>query len=103
MFCALPFLGAWMVYNGRRGFDPYSFILLNLLLSCLAAMQGAILLIAARRSTQILSDFALHDYQTDRHAADLLELVHAELTALRREHQRLSEAVGAMSPGLPPV
>ncbi|MCU1674520.1 MAG: hypothetical protein JWN77_2633 [Frankiales bacterium] len=103
VFCALAFLGVWMLYNGRRGFDPYPFILLNLLLSCLAAMQGAILLIAARRSDQISSELALHDYQTDRHAADVLELVHTEVTALRLEHQRLSEAVAAMSPGLPPV
>ena len=44
---ALIFLTIWMVYNGRHGFDPYPFILLNLVLSCLAAMQGAILLIAA--------------------------------------------------------
>jgi len=42
-----------MIYNGRHGFDPFPFILLNLLLSCLAAMQGAILLIAAKRQDQI--------------------------------------------------
>lgn len=39
-----------MIGNGSSGFDPYPFILLNLILSCLAAMQGAILLIAARRA-----------------------------------------------------
>ena len=48
VFGALLFLAGWMVGNRNVGFDPYPFILLNLLLSCLAAMQGAILLIAER-------------------------------------------------------
>ncbi len=62
---ALLFLGMWMLYNGKHGFDPYPFILLNLLLSCLAAMQGAILLIAAKRSDQISSELATSDHKID--------------------------------------
>lgn len=85
---ALVFLAVWMAFNGRRGFDPYPFILLNLLLSCLAAMQGAILLIAARRADQISSELALHDYQTDCRSAELLERVVAELAEVRAELSR---------------
>ena len=44
VFTALIFLGVWMLWNRNTGFDPYPFILLNLVLSCIAAMQGAILL-----------------------------------------------------------
>ena len=56
VFAALAFLAVWMVANKTvTGFDKYPFILLNLVLSCLAAMQGAILLIAAKRSDQIAS------------------------------------------------
>jgi uncharacterized membrane protein len=58
VFGALAFLALWMLYNRNSGFDPYPFILLNLVLSCLAAMQGAILLIAAKRSDQISSELA---------------------------------------------
>ena len=57
VFAALAFLAVWMVFNALRGhaaFDAYPFILLNLVLSCLAAMQGAILLIAAKRSDQVV-------------------------------------------------
>src|SRR5512138_2728010 len=39
--------------NGKHGFDPYPYILLNLFLSMVAGLQGAILLIAAKRSDQI--------------------------------------------------
>lgn len=100
VFCALLFLAAWMTFNGRHGFDPYPFILLNLLLSCLAAMQGAILLIAARRSDQISSELALHDYETNRRSAAVLDRVHEQLTELRAEQARLTAAVADL--GAPP-
>lgn len=72
---ALLFLGGWMVGNWNTGFDPYPFILLNLILSCVAAMQGAILLIAARRSDQISAELAAHDYQTDVTAAEMIKAI----------------------------
>ena len=58
VFGAMIFLAGWMIGNRNVGFDKYPFILLNLILSCLAAMQGAILLIAAKREDQISSDLA---------------------------------------------
>lgn len=72
---ALLFLAGWMIGNGGNGFDHYPFILLNLILSCLAALQGAILLIAARRADQISSELALHDYQTNVDADQLIRSV----------------------------
>ncbi len=69
---ALGFLAVWMVVNGRGGFDPYPFILLNLVLSCLAALQGAILLIAGKRSDQISSELAVNDFDTDQAALQQL-------------------------------
>jgi uncharacterized membrane protein len=59
VFGALMFLTGWTIGNRNAGFAPYPFILLNLVLSCLAAMQGAILLIAAKRADQISSELAL--------------------------------------------
>jgi uncharacterized membrane protein len=56
VFGALLFLAVWITFNvivvraGDQPFNAYPFILLNLCLSCLAAMQGAILLIAAKRA-----------------------------------------------------
>lgn len=55
--------GVWMLFNGKTGPDPYPFILLNLVFSILAGLQGAILLIAAKRSDQIASELAMHDHQ----------------------------------------
>jgi uncharacterized membrane protein len=92
VFIALVFLAIWMLVNGLRGhssFDPYPFILLNLVLSCLAAMQGAILLIAAKRSDQIASELAQHDYETDSKAEHLVESLSTQLGELHREHREM--------------
>jgi len=89
---ALIFLAIWMAYNGRKGFDPYPFILLNLVLSCLAALQGAILLIAAKRSDQIASELAQHTFDIDNENLMLTREVQVltkkidELTVAIHEH-----------------
>ncbi|MEZ5233477.1 MAG: DUF1003 domain-containing protein [Acidimicrobiia bacterium] len=88
VFGALLFLAGWMVGNRNVGFDPYPFILLNLLLSCLAALQGAILLIAAKRSDQIASELAQHDFDTDTAAARRIEEVLARLEEQGRHDER---------------
>lgn len=81
VFAALVFLAGWMIGNRNVGFDRYPFILLNLILSCLAAMQGAILLIASKREDQISSELARHDYETNIEA----DLIVKEIRELTRE------------------
>src|SRR5262249_41633991 len=52
MFAAV--LIGWIVLNAvfllNRGFDPYPFILLNLILSCLAAVQGPVIMMSQKRA-----------------------------------------------------
>lgn len=71
-----PFVGifiavmiAWAIFNSlvlaSHAWDPYPYILLNLFLSMLAGLQGAILLIAAKRQDAIAAAMAQHDYDTD--------------------------------------
>lgn len=83
VFSALLFLAGWMLGNRNTGFDPYPFILLNLVLSCLAALQGAILLIAARRSDQISAELAMHDYETNVKAAEAIEAIGSDVAELK--------------------
>ena len=78
---SLVFLAGWMVGNGADGFDPYPFILLNLLLSSLAALQGAILLIAARRADQIAAELAVHDLEVNSEALALIRGIVAAVGA----------------------
>lgn len=72
---SLVFLAGWMLGNRNVGFDPYPFILLNLVLSCVAALQGAILLIASRRSDQVSAELAVHDYETNLEAVELIRAI----------------------------
>lgn len=67
--------------------DKYPFILLNLFLSMLAGLQGAILLIAAKRVDGISAAMAEHDYQTNVEAKKEVE----ELMAINRRQLRLIE------------
>jgi uncharacterized membrane protein len=100
VFGALAFLALWMVYNGISGgsaYDKYPFILLNLVLSCLAAMQGAILLIAAKRSDQVASELAEHDYETDCRAEQLIETLSRNLTELHEEHRQVRAQLVAIT------
>ncbi|MFY9634799.1 MAG: DUF1003 domain-containing protein [Cellulosimicrobium cellulans] len=50
---------------GDQCLGPYPYILLNLLLSTLAGLQGAILLIAAKRQDAIAAAMAQHDFDTN--------------------------------------
>ncbi|HEV2639354.1 MAG TPA: DUF1003 domain-containing protein [Actinocrinis sp.] len=96
VFGALVFLGLWMAVNatislsGHKAFDGYPFILLNLVLSCVAALQGAILLIAAKRSDQVSSELAQHDYEADVASHELLKSLNMNFTALAVEHAAMN-------------
>ncbi|MFN8015395.1 MAG: DUF1003 domain-containing protein [Acidimicrobiia bacterium] len=79
VFAAMIFLAGWMLGNRSNGFDPYPFILLNLVLSCLAAMQGAILLIAAKREDQVSSELAEHDYEINKRTEKLVIQLHEHI------------------------
>ena len=80
------FMLVWAVLNstGVR-WDPYPFILLNLFLSMLAGLQGAILLIAAKRQDAIAAALAQHDYDTNVAAKKELE----ELMTINRQQLEL--------------
>ncbi|MBB5631795.1 putative membrane protein [Cryobacterium mesophilum] len=73
------FMIVWAILNTLlvvARWDPYPFILLNLFLSMLAGLQGAILLIAAKRQDAIAAALAQHDYDTNLAAkADIEQLM----------------------------
>lgn len=78
VFSFIAFLAVWAFLNtvaGVHHWDKYPFILLNLFLSMLAALQGAILLIAAKRQDAIAAAMAEHDYQTNVRAKEEIEML----------------------------
>lgn len=103
----LVVIAMWMIYNShlshRHSFDPYPWILLNLCLSCFAALQCFILLIANKRGEQIGAELAEH---TERNTEDIAKLLteNTELTqAVKKDTALLEEIhrhVSALAPGV---
>jgi len=89
VFGFLGLMAIWAALNGNQGFDPYPFILLNLFLSMIAGLQGAILLISAKRADSMSSEVALH---TLANTARLQELIEAD-TALTATVSRLATQI----------
>jgi uncharacterized membrane protein len=76
VFSFLIFMAIWALLNSVGGihhWDKFPFILLNLFLSMLAGLQGAILLIAAKRADGISAAMAQHDYETNVTAKEEIE------------------------------
>jgi uncharacterized membrane protein len=98
VFTFVAFLAVWAYLNSANGWhhwDKYPFILLNLFLSMLAALQGAILLIAAKRQDGIAAAMAEHDYQTNVRAKQEIETlmeINEEQLKIIKELQKLLEA-----------
>ena len=65
------FIAVWMAINALvllKNWDPYPYILLNLVLSCLAAIQAPIILMSQNRQTERDRLQAKYDYQVNRRA-----------------------------------
>lgn len=77
VFVFIAFMVAWAVVNTvalrSNAWDPYPYILLNLFLSMLAGLQGAILLIAAKRADQVSAETAVHTLNNTERLKDLIE------------------------------
>ncbi len=84
----IGFMALWALINlTTRAWDPYPFILLNLFLSMLAGLQGAILLIAAKRQDAISAALAQHDFETNLAAKKEIE----ELMAINKRQTEMLE------------
>ena len=98
----IAFMLAWALANAFEvSWDPYPYILLNLFLSMLAGLQGAILLIAAKRQDAIAAALAQHDYATDIAAKADIEAVleiNRQQLILINELQTVVQTLTAPSP-----
>lgn len=92
----LVMLGIWIAFNLAEGtpdaFDPYPFILLNLILSCVAALQAPIIMMSQRRQEAKDRLRSLNDYQVNLKAELEIRHLHEKLDHLiNRQWQRLAE------------
>jgi uncharacterized membrane protein len=83
------FLLVWMILNSivlaARAYDPYPFILLNLILSCLAALQAPIIMMSQNRQAEIDRMQAQNDYEVNIKAELEILQLHEKLNELREQ------------------
>ena len=86
------FLIFWVILNVfilKDGIDPYPFILLNLLLSCIAAIQAPIIMMSQHREAKKDSLRNQNDYITDLKSELILEDLHRKMELILKNQSRL--------------
>jgi len=82
-------LSVWILINilltGRQRFDPYPFILLNLLLSCLAAIQAPVIMMSQNRQEEKDRRRNENDYQVNLKAEIEIRTLHQKMDLLIQE------------------
>ena len=78
-------LNAYLLASQGKTFDPYPYILLNLFLSMLAAIQAPVILMSQNRQSQKDRISAEHDYEVNLKAELEIMLLHDKLDALREK------------------
>ena len=78
-------LNAYLLMRHGKTFDPYPYILLNLFLSMLAAIQAPIILMSQNRQSEKDRISAEHDYEVNLKAELEIMLLHDKLDALREK------------------
>ncbi|MFZ4508145.1 MAG: DUF1003 domain-containing protein [Fimbriimonas sp.] len=86
----------WVAVNSfvlmQRGFDPYPFILLNLVLSCLAALQAPVIMMSQNRQEVKDRMRAENDYRTNLKAELEVRQLHEKVDhLLTHQMERLME------------
>ncbi len=87
----MSFLIAWVVLNAvilarlNKTFDPYPFILLNLFLSMIAALQAPVIMMSQQRLAVKDRLDAAHDYEVNLKAELEIAALHQKLDSLREQ------------------
>ena len=74
-----------LVFTGRQRFDPYPFILLNLLLSCLAAIQAPVIMMSQNRQEEKDRQRNENDYQINLKSEIEIRTLHQKIDLLMQE------------------
>ena len=89
IFCS--FLILWMILNTFvfSGIDDYPFILLNLILSCIAAIQAPIIMMSQNREAKKESLKSTNDYKTNIKSELILEELHDKMELILKQQNEI--------------
>ena len=86
----------WMVINvvlAARAFDPYPFILLNLVLSCVAAIQAPLIMMSQNRQEEKDRRRAENDYKVNLKTEIMIEDLYDKVNAILAKQSALERQV----------
>ena len=87
----------WMVVNAvlaSKAFDPYPFILLNLVLSCVAAIQAPLIMMSQNRQEEKDRRRAENDYKVNLKTEIMIEDIFDKVTAILKKQSEMERQLG---------
>ena len=93
------FLIAWIVLNGvilTHAVDPFPFILLNLVLSCVAALQAPIIMMSQNRQAKKDSLRNKNDYKTDLKTELIIEELHDKIDEILLRQKKIEKELAEL-------
>lgn len=90
----------WMVVNvilAAKAFDPYPFILLNLVLSCVAAIQAPLIMMSQNRQEEKDRQRAENDYKVNLKTEILIEDLYDKVNAILAKQLEMERQLQAES------
>lgn len=101
----LGFLLVWISFNifwlSNKGFDPYPFILLNLLLSCIAALQAPVIMMSQNRQEEKDRERAKEDLLINQKAEEEIRSLHEKLDLLIKQHEEFRQEMKELGRRIP--
>lgn len=82
---------AWIIFNSytKEAFDPYPFILMNLILSCIAALQAPIIMMSQNRQEEKDRQRSENDYMINLKAELAIRALNQKVDLLLEEQIKL--------------
>ena len=99
IFLFVGFLALWIVGNVyflQKAYDPYPFILLNLFLSCVAALQAPVIMMSQNRQEEKDRRRAENDYRINLKSEILVEDLHLKLDKLIENQETILGRLAAL-------
>ena len=90
----------WMVVNvilAAKAFDPYPFILLNLVLSCVAAIQAPLIMMSQNRQEEKDRQRAENDYKVNLKTEIMIEDLYDKVNAILAKQEEMERQLRAES------
>ena len=87
----------WMIVNAvlaSKAFDPYPFILLNLVLSCVAAIQAPLIMMSQNRQEEKDRHRAENDYKVNLKTEIMIEDIFDKITAILKKQSKMEKQLG---------